>query len=62
MVEDLAQDIGPVYRTLGLKGLQSISSIEPILGGMTEKMLIELNCGVLTYKNASLVSLYEFGQ
>jgi len=46
VVEDLAQDSGLVYRTLGLEVLQSISNIGQMLGGMIEKMLIELNCGV----------------
>jgi hypothetical protein len=35
-VEDLEQDIGLVYRTMGLKGLQSIPNVGEKLGGEIE--------------------------
>jgi DNA repair photolyase len=38
-IEDLEQDIGLVYRTMGLKGLQSIPTIGPVLGGEIEAWL-----------------------
>jgi DNA repair photolyase len=41
-VEDLEQEIGLLYRTLGLKGLQSIPSVGPALGRWLEKNLQEI--------------------
>jgi DNA repair photolyase len=38
-VEDLQQDIGLVYRTMGLKGLQSIPSVGTAMGEKIERML-----------------------
>jgi len=40
-IEDLEQDIGLVYRTMGLKGLQSIPDVGLSLGGKIEKMLLK---------------------
>jgi len=42
-IEDLAQDIGLIYRTMGLKGLQNIPNVGPLLGEEIEKMLAETN-------------------
>ena len=45
-IEDLEQDIGLVYRTMGLKGLQSIPNVGEKLGREIEKWLTsELNTG-----------------
>ncbi|MBA4398194.1 MAG: hypothetical protein C0394_12540 [Syntrophus sp. (in: bacteria)] len=38
-VEDLEQDIGLVYRTMGLKGLQGIPNVGPSLGGVVEELI-----------------------
>ena len=38
-VEDLQQDIGLVYRTMGLKGLQSIPDIGQSLAGIVSKLI-----------------------
>ncbi|MDI6770461.1 MAG: hypothetical protein QMD04_12420 [Anaerolineales bacterium] len=38
-VEDLEQDIGLVYRTMGLKGLQSIPNIGPSLGREVARLI-----------------------
>jgi DNA repair photolyase len=43
-VEDLEQDIGLLYRSLGLRGLQSIPDVGPSLGEKIEAMLVELGC------------------
>jgi DNA repair photolyase len=40
-VEDLEQDLGLIYRTMGLKGLQSIPNVGLSLAGTIEKWLIE---------------------
>jgi DNA repair photolyase len=40
-IEDLEQDIGLIYRTMGLKGLQNIPNVGVLLGEKIEKMLIE---------------------
>jgi len=42
-VEDLEQDIGLIYRTMGLKGLQNIPNVGERLGVTIEKMLAELS-------------------
>jgi len=41
-VEDLEQDIGLIYRNMGLKGLQSIPNIGASLGKAVERMLTEI--------------------
>ena len=41
-IEDLEQDLGMVYRAMGLKGLQSIPSIGTALGKTVEGMLLAL--------------------
>jgi DNA polymerase/3'-5' exonuclease PolX len=38
-VEDTEQDIGLVYRTMGLRGLESIRDVEPKMAGEIEQML-----------------------
>ncbi len=38
-IEDLEQDIGLIYRTMGLKGLQSIPNIGTSLGNMIENLI-----------------------
>jgi hypothetical protein len=40
-VEDLEQDIGLVYRTLGLKGLQSIENVGVKMGAAIEKLILK---------------------
>jgi DNA repair photolyase len=40
-IEDLEQDIGLVYRTLGLKGLQSIENVGVKMGILIEKLIKE---------------------
>lgn len=40
-IEDLEQDIGLVYRTLGLKGLQSIENVGVKMGILIEKLITE---------------------
>jgi DNA repair photolyase len=40
-IEDLDQDIGLIYRTMGLKGLQNIPNVGQLLGLEIEKMLLE---------------------
>ena len=41
-VEDLQQDIRLIYRTMGLKGIQSIENISQDLGKVIEKLLADL--------------------
>ena len=41
-VEDLEQDIGLVYRTMGLRGLQSIENVGVKMGTVVEKLIREL--------------------
>jgi DNA repair photolyase len=41
-VEDLEQDIGLVYRTMGLRGLQSIENVGVNMGTVVEKLIREL--------------------
>jgi hypothetical protein len=38
-VEDVVQDVGLVYRSLGRKGLESIPGISPSLGGEIEALI-----------------------
>jgi hypothetical protein len=38
-VEDLEQDVGLVYRTMGLRGLQSIRDVGPEMAGKIERLL-----------------------
>ena len=38
-IEDLEQDIGLVYRAMGLKGLQSIPNVGPSLGREVERLI-----------------------
>jgi DNA polymerase/3'-5' exonuclease PolX len=38
-IEDLEQDIGLVYRTMGLKGLVNIQNVGPSLARETERLL-----------------------
>jgi DNA repair photolyase len=38
-IEELEEDIGLIYQTLGLHGLQSISNVGPLLGKLIEKMI-----------------------
>jgi len=40
-IEDLEQDIGLLYRTMGLKGLQSIPNVGESLGEVVESLLTE---------------------
>ncbi len=40
-IEDMSQDIGLVYKVMGLKGLQSIPDVGLHIGKLIEKMLIE---------------------
>lgn len=40
-VEDLEQDIGLVYKQMGLKGLESIQHIGPSIGKMIERIIIQ---------------------
>jgi hypothetical protein len=40
-IEDLEQDVGLIFRTLGLKGLQAIPGVGPHLGHTIESMLLE---------------------
>ena len=42
-IEDLEQSIGLIYQTFGLKGLQDIPNVGPMLGEKIEKMLVEMN-------------------
>jgi DNA polymerase/3'-5' exonuclease PolX len=41
-VEDLEQDIGLVYRTMGLRGLQSIENVGVKMGVVIENLIGEL--------------------
>jgi DNA repair photolyase len=41
-IEDLEQDIGLIYRTMGLKGLQTIPNLEPSLVEPVERMLVAI--------------------
>jgi len=41
-IEDLDQDIGLVYRSLGLRGLQSIQNIGPSLGRVVEQFITRI--------------------
>jgi hypothetical protein len=41
-VEDLEQEIGLLYRTMGVKGLQSIPQVDPALARMIEQLLQDL--------------------
>jgi DNA repair photolyase len=38
-IEDLEQDVGLVYRRMGLKGLQSIQGVGPALAGEVERLI-----------------------
>jgi DNA polymerase/3'-5' exonuclease PolX len=38
-IEDLEQDIGLVYRTMGIKGLESIPNVGSSLGRVVEGLL-----------------------
>ncbi|HSQ26558.1 MAG TPA: radical SAM protein [Anaerolineales bacterium] len=40
-IEDLPQDIGLVYQSMGLKGLQSIANVGEILGETVEKLILQ---------------------
>ena len=40
-VEDLTQDIGLVYKKMGLKGLESIQHVGPAIGEILEQIIIE---------------------
>jgi len=40
-VEDLKQDIGLVYKQMGLKGLESIQNVGPAIGKKLEQIIIE---------------------
>ena len=40
-IEDMTEDIGLLYRTLGLKGLQAIPSVGQSLGVVVEKLILE---------------------
>ncbi len=42
-IEDLEQDVGLVYRQMGLKGLESIQGVGPKLAGVVERLLKEIN-------------------
>lgn len=42
-IEDLEQGIGLIYQSMGLKGLQNIPNVGPLLGEKVEKMLTEMN-------------------
>jgi len=42
-VEELRQDIGLVYRQMGLKGLQSIQGVGPSIGKQIEQFIIGRN-------------------
>jgi hypothetical protein len=42
-VEELEQDIGLVYRQMGLKGLQSIQGVGPAIGKQIEQFIIGRN-------------------
>jgi DNA repair photolyase len=42
-IEDLEQDVGLVYRRMGLRGLQSIQGIGPVLGGEVERLIETLD-------------------
>jgi hypothetical protein len=42
-IEDLEQDVGLVYRTMGLKGLQSIENVGPRLARVVEELLTGLS-------------------
>ncbi len=44
-IEDLEQDIGLIYQTMGLKGLQKIPNIGLELGEKIEKILVEMRQG-----------------
>ncbi len=47
-VEDMEQDIGMVYRTMGLKGLQSIPNIGLSLGAVVEKLILPTSTDLQT--------------
>jgi hypothetical protein len=40
-VEDLEQDIGLVYKTMGIKGLESIQNVGPTIATKLEQIIIE---------------------
>ena len=40
-IEDMTEDIGLLYRTLGLKGLQNIPNVGQSLGVVLEKLILE---------------------
>lgn len=40
-VEDLTQDIGLVYKQMGLKGLESIQHVGPVIGKILEQIIIK---------------------
>jgi DNA polymerase/3'-5' exonuclease PolX len=44
-IEDLEQDVGSVYRSLGRKGLESIENVGPRLAGVVEDLLSGLLTG-----------------
>ena len=42
-IEELKQDVGLIYRTLGRKGLESIESVGPRLAEVVESLLVKLS-------------------
>jgi hypothetical protein len=40
-IEDTPQDLGSIYRTMGLKGLESIENMGPRLAGVVEDLIQE---------------------
>lgn len=44
-IEDLEQDLGRVYRTMGLKGLENITNVGPSLAVVVQKLIEEYQSG-----------------
>ena len=43
-IEDLEQDIGLIYKQLGIRGLQSITDVGPKLASRVEELILEIGC------------------
>lgn len=47
-IEDMEQDLGTVYRLMGLRGIEAIPQIGPRLGDTIERKLLDLTRGIAT--------------
>ena len=53
-IEDLEQDIGLVYRKMGVQSLRSIPAVGSSLAGVIEKILLELDLATIQFDDSSV--------